>query len=55
MTILLFGALCVRSTFTPTDARATVFRLWFCLEGLVVVEEVPSRALGLCLLLLEMS
>jgi hypothetical protein len=31
------------------------FCLWFCLEGLVVVEEVPSRALGLCLLLLEMS
>jgi hypothetical protein len=27
VTVLLFGALCDRSTFTPTNARATVLRL----------------------------
>jgi hypothetical protein len=27
VTVLLFGALCDRSTFTPTDARATILHL----------------------------
>ncbi len=39
MTVLFFGALSDRSTFTPTDARTTVLRHGLS-EGLVVVEEV---------------
>jgi hypothetical protein len=54
VTVLHFGALSDRSTFIPTT-RSRLFFATACLEGLVVVNEVPSLALCLCLLLLEMS
>jgi hypothetical protein len=55
VTVLHFGALSDRCTFTLTDARATDLRHDFCCEGLVVIKEVLSLALCVYLLLLEMS
>jgi hypothetical protein len=54
MTVLHFGTLSDRSKFIPTTC-SRLFLATACLEGLVVVNEVLSLALCLCLLLLEMS
>jgi hypothetical protein len=45
VTVLRFGALCDRSTFTSSDARATDLLYCFFLGGIVVVKEVLSLAL----------
>jgi hypothetical protein len=46
VTVLHFGALNDRSTFTPTT-RSQLFLATACLEGLVVVNEVLSLALSM--------
>jgi hypothetical protein len=54
VTILHFGALSDRSTFTSTNARATDLTTVF-FGGVVVIKEVLSQTMLVYLQLLEMS
>ncbi len=55
MTVLHFGALNDRSTFTSTDVHATDLRQGFFGGTIVVVKEVLSQARCVYLQLQEMS